>query len=63
MSKNPVDEYTLTDYDLAERWGMSLAAVRAKRYRKQLPACLKVSGRPRYRLQDIQAHEQAGIKR
>ena len=46
-------ECLLTLQGLAERWNISLAAVRKMRFRKRLPKAVMIGDLPRYRQADI----------
>jgi hypothetical protein len=51
----------LTDAQLAARWQLSRGTLANQRSQRRGPAYLKLAGRVRYRLSDIQAYEQAGF--
>jgi hypothetical protein len=51
----------LTDAQLAERWQLSRGTLANQRCQGRGPAYLKIAGRVRYRLSDIEAFEQAGF--
>ena len=50
----------LTDVQLAARWQLSRGTLANQRSQGRGPAYLKLAGRVRYRLSDIEAYEQAG---
>lgn len=47
---------------LARRWGLSPSTLERWRHRRQGPPHLKIGGRVRYRLQDIEAFEAARVE-
>jgi hypothetical protein len=49
----------LTQSDLAQRWKISPRTLERWRYLKRGPRFIKVGGRVRYRLSDVEAFEQA----
>ena len=51
----------LTDAQLAVRWQLSRGTLANQRSQGRGPAYLKLAGRVRYRLSDIEAYEQAGF--
>jgi hypothetical protein len=51
----------LTDAQLAARWQLSRGTLANQRSQGRGPAYLKLAGRVRYRLSDIEAYEQAGF--
>ena len=51
----------LTDAQLAVRWQLSRGTLANQRSQGRGPAYLKLAGRVRYRLSDIEAYEQAGL--
>jgi hypothetical protein len=51
----------LTDAQLAIRWQLSRGTLANQRSQGRGPAYLKLAGRVRYRLSDIEAYEQAGF--
>jgi hypothetical protein len=51
----------LTDAQLAVRWQLSRGTLANQRSQGRGPAYLKLDGRVRYRLSDIEAYEQAGF--
>jgi hypothetical protein len=51
----------LTDAQLAVRWQLSRGTLANQRSQGRGPAYLKLAGRIRYRLSDIEAYEQAGF--
>jgi hypothetical protein len=51
----------LTDAQLAVRWQLSRGTLVNQRSQGRGPAYLKLAGRVRYRLSDIEAYEQAGF--
>jgi hypothetical protein len=51
----------LTDAQLAVRWQLSRGTLANQRSQGRGPAYLKLAGRVRYRLLDIEAYEQAGF--
>jgi hypothetical protein len=51
----------LTDAQLAARWQLSRGTLANQRSQGRGPAYLKLAGRIRYRLSDIEAYEQAGF--
>ena len=52
----------LTDAQLAVRWQLSRGTLANQRSQGRGPAYLKLAGRIRYRLSDIEAYEQAAIR-
>lgn len=62
MTKFDITEYTLTDHDLAARWGKKLSTIRCLRTRKKSPPYLKLHATVRYRLADIEAFEQSCLR-
>jgi len=57
----PLAPGLLTDAQLAERWQLSRGTLANQRSQGRGPAYMKIAGRVRYRLSDIQAFEQAGF--
>jgi len=53
----------LNQIDLARRWKVSPRTLERWRWVGEGPAYLKVGGRVLYRLEDIEAHEQARLRR
>jgi hypothetical protein len=51
----------LTDAQLAVRWQLSRGTLANQRSQGRGPTYLKLAGRVRYRLSDIEAYEQAGF--
>ncbi|HEX3246745.1 MAG TPA: helix-turn-helix domain-containing protein [Chloroflexota bacterium] len=51
----------LTDTQLAARWQLSRGTLANQRSEGRGPAYLKLAGRVRYRLSDIEAYERAGF--
>jgi hypothetical protein len=51
----------LTEAQLAVRWQLSRGTLANQRSQGRGPAYLKLAGRVRYRLSDIEAYEQAGL--
>jgi hypothetical protein len=51
----------LTDAQLTVRWQLSRGTLANQRSQGRGPAYLKLAGRVRYRLSDIEAYEQAGF--
>jgi hypothetical protein len=51
----------LTDAQLAVRWQLSRGTLANQRSQGRGPAYLKLAGRVRYRLSDIEAYERAGF--
>lgn len=49
----------LTEDALAKRWGVTTRTLRALKARNEAPPVCEVVGKPRYRLEDIEAHEEA----
>jgi Helix-turn-helix domain len=59
---SPEDTHDLlTDAQLAVRWQLSRGTLANQRSQGRGPAYLKLAGRVRYRLSDIEAYEEAGI--
>ena len=57
-------EVFLTEAELAARWGLAPATLTNRRWRRQGPPFVKLSGRTvRYRLSDILAAEAEGEQR
>ncbi len=52
----------LNQIDLADRWRISHRTLERWRWVGKGPAYLKVGGRVLYRLEDIEAHEQAQLR-
>ncbi len=57
-----VAEYTLTDDDLAARWGFKKTVLQVNRTRGKNPPYLKIFGKCRYRLADVEAFERAALR-
>jgi hypothetical protein len=55
------EPHLLTDAQPAVRWQLSRGTLANQRSQGRGPAYLKLAGRVRYRLSDIEAYEQAGL--
>lgn len=52
----------LTEQALAARWDITTRTLRALKARNEAPPVCEVIGKPRYRLEDVMAHEEAATK-